>query len=224
MPLNKSNNINHPRNSDRQTNCESQPLIKDNDSVNHQESGTGVNLQGLPTSESRRDIESKTPELKGKGNELITCENKIKLCVMCNILIFIGILVGLIIAVANMTSRKTDSQIDNEPQNILKEPLYIIRDATNWINQSLTTTFTNFLSSQNLDTKMQTKISDPVSCIRLKIGGTQYEAALKQVVVTEVLEPGFELPHIIPNLPKALQGHSSLYTKDLGLLVCGGKD
>ena len=37
-------------------------------------------------------------------------------------------------------------------------------------------------------------------------------------------DPDFDLTHITPALPIALEGHTSLYTAELGLLVCGGKD
>ena len=48
-------------------------------------------------------------------------------------------------------------------------------------------------------------------------------ACLISKCIHKYKDPDFELTHFIPALPISSEGHTSLYTSELGLLVCRGK-
>ena len=81
------------------------------------------------------------------------------------------------------------------------------------------------LTSVSLTTQ-RTSNSVPVPPgLEIKVGGTREEGASDQILYLPSLNSDQECEKPpMPFLPKLLVGHTSFYTDELGLLVCGGKD
>ena len=77
---------------------------------------------------------------------------------------------------------------------------------------------TAFLATQ------QTKPNKVASqnCLKIKVGGTNYTGASRQVI--SYTNGSMDSWYDIKQLPMALEAHVSLYTAEVGLLVCGGRD
>ena len=80
------------------------------------------------------------------------------------------------------------------------------------------------LTLVSLTTQM-TSISVPAPpCLTIKVGGTREKGASDQILYLPSNNDQECDKHPMPFLPKLLVGHTSFYTDELGLLVCGGKD
>ena len=60
------------------------------------------------------------------------------------------------------------------------------------------------------------------NCLKIKVGGTNYTGASRQVIsyTNGCMDSWYDIKQLL----MALEAHVSLYTAELGLLVCGGRD
>ena len=79
-------------------------------------------------------------------------------------------------------------------------------------------------TSVSLTTQMTSTSGPAPPGLTIKVGGTREEGASDQILYLPSNNDQECDKHPMPFLPKLLVGHTSFYTDELGLLVCGGKD